>query len=78
MEFLFVKYLFFLLLIQKNFIYSKTVFIDNQSKFLVNSGVSASNNIDEWVIHLDGDLNYAHEFAKLHDLMLIGKVRVHN
>lgn len=61
----FLKYLVFLnafLSIQICLIYTKkTVFNNN-------------NHIDEWVIHIDGDIKSAKQFADSHDLVLVANV----
>ena len=44
-------------------IFSSTVFCFNNQ-----------NTQDEWVVYFDGDLNSVNEYAKSHDLILIGKV----
>jgi hypothetical protein len=33
-----------------------------------------NEHIDEWVIHIDGDINSAQQFADSHDLVLIANV----
>jgi hypothetical protein len=35
---------------------------------------NTENNIDEWVLKIDGDANFVDEFAKSNDLILIGNV----
>jgi hypothetical protein len=37
---------------------------------------NTENNIDEWVLKIDGDTNFVSEFAKSNDLILIGNVTV--
>ena len=54
----------FLIIIQNSLIYSKTVSSDE-------SGII---HTDEWAVQLNGDINQAHEYAKLHGFELIGTV----